>query len=187
MSDKTKDEREIKIGKNVIHSMICLKNNKESFYKILISEKGKNNMKKKIVGMIIGMLLFIPLFATTVIADPKVDVQITGGFGIQVKITNIGNESLFDIIWHEMRTKFLNHSRSGSPGMSEPLPPGESLSYKWRPLWVPFFFNIFHAIPAINYCTFTVTVYENGGDNTVYVEKSVDALYLFGFVIILYE
>ena len=150
-------------------------------------KKGKN--MKKSVGFLVCMLLIVPVFANTVSADPdpELEIEIKGGYGINVEIKNIGDEPLFDIIWHEMRVKFLDHSRSGSPGMSTPLPPGESLSYNWRPLWVPFFLNIFHVIPAINYCTFTITVYENGGDNTVYAEKSVDALYLFGFVIILSE
>ncbi len=144
-------------------------------------------MKRKIVGILVCILMLIPVLATTAAADPIADIEINGGLGIKVTITNIGDEPFREIIWHTMVTKFLNHSRSGSPGMDEPLPPGESLSYRWKPLWIPFFLSISHAIPAINYCTFTVTVYENGGDNTVFGEKSVDALYLFGFVIILSE
>lgn len=143
-------------------------------------------MKMKLFGIYVCMLMVLPLVATAVTADPVADIEMKGGLGLQVTITNVGEEPLFDIIWCSMTTKLFKKEIAMSPGMSEPLLPGKSLSWKWRDMWRPIAgLFTFQDMPAVSYCTFDVKIYENGGDNTIYSEKSVDALFVFGWVIIL--
>ena len=141
-------------------------------------------MHPKCIGIIFCMLLLAPILATSVSADPKVDIKISGGHGLRVNVTNVGEEPLFDIIAVDMNPILIRRGFGMSPGMVEPLQPGESLTWKWRIPWVPMF-SMLKIIPAVTLCKFTVKVYENGGDNTVWGEKTVTALYVCGFVKIL--
>jgi hypothetical protein len=145
-------------------------------------------MKRKIVGVILCILLSCPLIATTSLAVEKADVQITGGLGIHVNITNTGDEPISGFPYLIVQTKhFLREvPLSMSPGMKEPLLPGESLTWREIPLARPFCRVIpRQGIPYICLLTVDAKIYENGGDNTIYGEKTVDALYLCGFVILL--
>ena len=133
---------------------------------------------KKTSGILVCLFIVIPIFTTVVNADPEpeVEIEITGGFRFQCTITNTGEVPLFDIIWCEIKGKISKICCSGSPGMSEPLNPGESLSFIYPHV------RSFTKMPFVRYCTYTVTVYENGGDNTIYAEKSVNALTFLSFV-----
>lgn len=144
-------------------------------------------MKLPLIGILVGLLLMVPIFSFTTVADPKLDIKITGGVGIHVNITNVGNESLFDVILCEIHTKILKRYTSIEKGLTEPLPPGKSLTFRWFMPWIPFLHLYWHQliVPVICLCNYTVKIYENGGDNTVYAVKNVNALTMFGFVIIL--
>jgi hypothetical protein len=149
-------------------------------------------MNKKIIGTFVCMLMVIPIFSLNAAAEKSAEFKISSGYGVRVEMTNTGDEPLKGIIPCSIDAKYFNFTDRYrmDPGMSEPLQPGESKSWRMRTPWIPF--KAFQPplemfLPAICRCTVNVKIYENGGNNTVYGEKSVDALYLFGFVIILSE
>jgi hypothetical protein len=148
------------------------------------------NMYKKIMGVILCILLSCPLFAVTGMAEKKADVQIAGGLGVKVNITNIGNEPLSGFPYLIWQIKYFPKSITlgMSPGMKEPLQPGKSLTWRDIPFARPFCRVLpRQGIPYFCLLTLDAKIYENGGDNTIYGEKIVDALYLCGFVILLSE
>jgi hypothetical protein len=148
---------------------------------------GAKNMRR-MIGILICILMTIPIFSITVASEMKAEFKIGSGYGVQVEMTNTGNEPLFDIIWCSIDGQYFKHRYCMSPGMSEPLQPGESLSWRMRTPWIPtkaFYQSM--GLPAISHCTVNAKIYDNGGNNTIYGEKSVGALYFFGFVKILSE
>jgi hypothetical protein len=147
-------------------------------------------MKRKIVGIVICILLSCPLFATTSMAVQKADVQITGGLGIKVNITNTGDEPISGFPYLIWQTKFFPKTiiLGMSPGMKEPLQPDDSLTWRDIPFARPFCRILDRqGIPYFCLLTLDAKIYENGGDNTIYGEKIVDAVYLCGFVFLLTE
>lgn len=139
------------------------------------------------IGIVIGMLMMFVVLSAIVSANENADVEIAGGLGMKVKITNVGNESILGLICAILETKFIHKMTSMSPGMNQPLLPGESLAWRWVPrgyLFVGPFADL-NKIPFINLCQITVMIYENGGNNTIYGEKTVNAMYLCGFIILL--
>lgn len=129
------------------------------------------------------MLLCLPLVATTVLADPILNIEVTGGLGIHATIENIGTEPLLqtDFIRCKFTPKFFDQSMppSFAGNRVDDLNPGDSLSFTWIP---PFF--RFPA-PGVNICTIDVVVYENGNDNTIYGEKVINCLRLGPFILLL--
>ena len=138
---------------------------------------------KKIVGILIFIMIYLPLLATVVLADPIIDVQINRGFGINATITNIGIETLkqTDFIRCKFIPKYFEQSMSPSFAGKrvDDLAPGQSLTFKWIPLTFRF------PAPGINICTIDLVIYENGNDNTIYGEKIIDCLRLGSFIILL--
>ena len=138
---------------------------------------------KKIIGILIFIIIYLPLLSTVVLADPILDVQINGGFAINAKITNIGSETLkqTDFIRCKFTSKYFEQSMP--PGFAgnrvDDLAPGQSLTFRWIPYILRF------PAPGINICTIDVVIYENGNDNTIYGEKIVDCLRLGPFIILL--
>ena len=142
-------------------------------------------MKKKIVGILFSMMMIIPALATTVTADsePEVKIEIKGGFGLNYKIINIGDDSIDQsTVWIKFSSKLFFKSYTDIQELNEPLLSGESYSD----------ISFIKGAPIISlylmFCTITVTFYEvMPGRWPIIGEKSVDALYLFGFVTILSE
>jgi len=139
-------------------------------------------MQKKIVGIFLCMLMCIPLFAIGATADPKAKFDITGGVGIHITMTNNGSEPLYDIIWCTIESTYLHRWTFMGPGMSTPLASNASMSWRWIPGFKPIIFYIHQStgIPAICDCTITAKIYDNGGNNTIWGQKSVHARILFG-------
>lgn len=134
------------------------------------------------------MLMIIPIFSLHATAEKNAEFKISSGYGVHVEMTNTGDEPLFDIIWCSIDGQYFKDRYRTSPGMNESLQPGESKPWRMGTPWIPFIASFFKmTLPAISHCTVNVKIYENGGNNTVYGEKSVNALYFFGFVIILSE
>lgn len=139
-------------------------------------------MKIKIFGILICMLMIIPIFSIGVVAEMSADFKITGGYGLDIEMENTGDEPLKGWVPFQMSWRFITMNW-GSLGMAEPLQPGETLDWDRRITpWFPL-----KTLPPICKCTINIKIYEGGIDSTIYAEKSVDALYLFGFVIILSE
>ncbi len=140
---------------------------------------------KKIVGILVCMLMIIPVLATTVTADPELEaeIEINDGFGVNYKITNIGDEPIDQSsTWVKVRSKLFNRGHLSMRGANEPILPGESYSEIY-------IFKLLRFIrQPIMFGTVTVTLFEvMPGTWPIIEEKSVDALYIFGFVIILSE
>jgi hypothetical protein len=151
-------------------------------------------MKKKTIGIITCMLLLAPAVVMTTAAEPTFDVKISGGIGVNVNITNTGEETENgQIVWCEYTDyKFVHEAEGGPPGIGgsgiHNLAPGKSETYHWLALseWV----HVFPKSPLqfktpISFCTITVKVYENGGNNTIYGQESVDVLRILPFIILL--
>jgi len=85
-------------------------------------------MKNRMIGIFVCMLIYLPLFATVILADPILDVQINGGLGINATITNIGTESLkqTDFIRCKFTPKYFEQSMppSFAGNRADDLPPG---------------------------------------------------------------
>ena len=133
---------------------------------------------KKIVGILVCMLMIVPVLTCTVTADPDpvVDIKISGGLGVTVEVTNIGEESFESSMWVEMIPKFLPDN--GPPGLgarSVDLEPGETDAFRLLPIYPRFPFSIY-------FCTISVRPYASGDD---FEEVSVDALRISIFVILL--
>lgn len=151
-------------------------------------------MKKKTIGIITCMLLLAPAVAMNAAADPTFDIKISGGLGVNVNITNTGDETENGhIVWCEYTDfRYVHEADGGPPGIGgsgiHDLAPGESEYYHWWTL--PPRVHILPSSPLdfktpISFCTITVTVYENGGNNTIYGQESVNVLRLGLFIFLL--
>ena len=137
------------------------------------------------MGIIVCMII-IPILASNVCAEMDADFNIRGGYGVYVDMTNTGDEPLFDRIWCQLDGPNLQGRYAMSPGMREPLDPGETQSWRVRTPWIGLqWYTKGWSMPCISYCTFNVSFINNGGDQTLFFYKSVDVFYFFGFVKIL--
>jgi hypothetical protein len=124
------------------------------------------------------------LVSTVVAAEPQAEFEITGGLGLTATMTNTGYEPLYGQPWLETHVNFLNKSAIMSPGMKEPLQPGESMTWRWNRPWVPLSLLTRIGLPPFFKGTVTTWIVENGGDHTIYGEKSVDATFIICYFIV---
>jgi len=155
-------------------------------------------MKKNIVGILLCTLVIIPTIGITTAAKPIFDIKISGGVGVTVNITNVGNESAAPDEYVLIKaTDFLIIHRAtmgftftGYP--CDNLAPGTSKSFRSIPHTAGASFYIknylFDLYCPINVCTINVTVnhYDfNIGDSVIDGQQNVHVLRVLPFVFLL--
>ena len=141
---------------------------------------------RRIVGLGICILLSCLLLATPSMAVKQAEIELSGGLGVKVTITNVGDEPIKGqpVIYVQKKYFPRDEPTGTSPGMGEPLQPNESLTWREvnllsRPLYR---LRPGPGIPVCSVITINAVFFQNG--EGIISEKAVDALYLCGFVIL---
>ena len=92
-------------------------------------------MKIQLVGIVMCMLLVIPVFATTVTADPgpEFKIEIKGGFGITAKIKNIGDENAYNV---QLLITIERTNHYSSTGTEADFPVGVTVREHKKSWWI---------------------------------------------------
>ena len=97
-------------------------------------------MKKKIIGIVVVMLLFTPLFSISAVANDEPPLEYTmlrGGFrGATLSIKNVGDTEIVNIEWKlEYQDYIVMFTESNFTGIIDSLLPGETVEITTGPVF----------------------------------------------------